>query len=108
MPKQEKTSFSLAVKRFVYKNLSILQIAGWLVLLLAWWLVTNFGLINGHILPTPTKTWNAFIDMKDNDSLWDNILFSVRINIYGYLKCIAAALVVGFAIGLSQQVRQMF
>src|SRR5882724_3332288 len=108
MPKQEKTSFSLAVKRFVYKNLSMLQIAGWLILLLAWWLVTSFGLINNHIMPTPGKTWNAFLDMKENDSLGDNILFSVRINILGYLKCIAAALVVGFAIGLSPQVRKMF
>jgi NitT/TauT family transport system permease protein len=108
MPSQEKTSFSLAVKRFVYKNLSILQITGWLVLLVAWWLVTNFGLINTHIMPTPAKTWNAFVDMKDNDGLWDNILFSVKINLLGYLKCILAALVIGFAIGLSPQVRKMF
>lgn len=108
MPTQDKTSFSLAVKRFVYKNLSLLQIGGWLILLVAWWLVTSFGLINSHIMPTPGKTWNAFLDMKDNDSLWDNILFSVKINLLGYLKCILAALVIGFAIGLSPQVRKMF
>src|SRR5690348_1146941 len=100
-----KITFTLAVKRFVYKNLSLLQIGGWLVLLVAWWLVTSFGLINSHIMPTPGKTWNAFLDMKDNDSLGDNILFSVKINLLGYLKCILAALVIGFAIGLSPKVR---
>jgi NitT/TauT family transport system permease protein len=59
-------------------------------------------------MPTPGKTWNAFVELKDNDSLWDNILFSVKINLIGYLKCIFAALVIGFAIGLSPQVRKMF
>ena len=105
---EDRTSFSLAVKRFVYKNLSLLQITGWLILFAAWWLVTNFNLINTHVMPTPGKTWNAFQDMRANDNLWDNILFSVRINVFGYLKCIAAALVVGFAIGLVPQVRKMF
>jgi NitT/TauT family transport system permease protein len=85
-----------------------LQLTGWLILFAIWFLVTNFGLINTHIMPTPLKTWNAFLEMKEDDSLVDNILFSLRINVVGYLKCIIAALVVGFAIGLSPQVRKMF
>jgi len=59
-------------------------------------------------MPTPQKTWSALTDMKTNDNLFDNILFSVRINIVGYLKCIIAAIVIGFAIGLSPTVRKMF
>jgi NitT/TauT family transport system permease protein len=59
-------------------------------------------------MPTPQKTWNAFLEMKADDDLLTNIWFSVRINIIGYLKCIIAALVVGFAIGLSPKVRRMF
>jgi len=85
-----------------------LQLAGWVILFALWFLVTNLGLINNHVMPTPQKTWAAFTDMLSNDNLGANILFSLRINIVGYVKCIFAALVVGFAIGLSPQVRKMF
>ena len=98
----------ITIKRFLKKNLSLLQLSGWIILFAIWWIVTNLGLINNHVMPTPQKTWNAFLDMKANDDLGSNILFSVRINLFGYLKCIITALVVGFAIGLSPQVRKMF
>jgi NitT/TauT family transport system permease protein len=90
------------------KYLYPLQLSGWVILFVIWYLITNFGLINNHVMPTPQKTFNSFIEMKSDDNLLENILFSLRINIIGYLKCILAALVVGFAIGLSPQVRKMF
>lgn len=90
------------------KYFSLLQLSGWLILFVIWYLVTNFGLINNHVMPTPQKTWHSFLEMKSDDSLVDNILFSLRINVIGYLKCIFAALVVGFGIGLSSTVRKMF
>jgi len=77
----DKDSPGVVIKRFINKNLSLLQISGWLILFALWYLVTNFGLINTHILPTPQKTWNSFLEMKKDDNLWDNILFSVRINL---------------------------
>jgi len=90
------------------KYLWQLQLTGWIVLLAVWYMVTNFGLINNHVMPTPQKTWNSFIEMKSDDDLMANILFSLRINLVGYFKCIVAALIVGFAIGLSPRVRKMF
>ncbi len=90
------------------KYLWVQQFLGWLILVALWYLVTNFGFINTHIMPTPQKTWRSFLEMKSEDNLWGNILFSVRINVVGYLKCIVAALVVGFAIGLFPGVRRMF
>jgi NitT/TauT family transport system permease protein len=90
------------------KYLWQLQLAGWVILLALWYLVTNFGLINNHVMPTPQKTWRSFIEMKSDDDLMANILFSLRINLVGYFKCIVAALIVGFAIGLSPKVRKMF
>src|SRR5690349_1291594 len=103
-----KNSFGVVFQRWIYKNFSLLQLSGWLILFVLWWLVTNFGIINNHVMPTPQKTWSALVDMKQNDDLWNNIWFSVRINVIGYLKCILAALVIGFAIGLSPTVRKMF
>jgi len=108
MSDNNEDSFAVSVKRFVYTHLSLMQLSGWLILFALWWLVTNFGLINNHVMPTPQKTWNAFLDMKVNDNLVSNILFSVRINLVGYVKCILVALIVGFAIGLSPRVRKMF
>lgn len=96
------------VKAFINDNFSPLKILGWVILVAAWFAITNLGLINNHIMPTPQKTWNAFMDMQQNDHLGDNIWFSVKINIIGYLKCIAAALIFGFAIGLFEPVRKMF
>lgn len=85
-----------------------MQLTGWVILFALWWLVTNFGLINTHVMPTPQKTWRSFIEMTTDDNLLSNMLFSIRINVIGYLKCIVAALAVGFAIGLSPRVRKMF
>ncbi len=101
-------SLSISIKRYIWKNFSLLQLSGWLILLAIWFLVTNFGLINNHVMPTPQKTWHAFTEMQQDDHLMDNIWFSLKINIVGYLKCIVAALVFGFAIGLSPVVRKMF
>jgi len=108
MKDKRNESAGITIKRFLKRNLSLLQLSGWIILFAIWWIVTNLGLINNHVMPTPQKTWNAFLDMKANDDLGSNILFSARINLFGYLKCIIAALVVGFAIGLSPQVRKMF
>ena len=90
------------------KYLWQLQLTGWLVLVAVWFIVTNLGLINTHVMPTPQKTWRSFVEMTSDDNLLANIFFSLRINIVGYLKCIIAALIVGFAIGLSPKVRKMF
>ncbi len=106
--KEDQKPSPINIKAFLSKNLSPLQIAGWLIVFALWYLVTNFGLINNHILPTPQKTWSAFLEMKKDDNLWGNILFSVRINVTGYIKSVVAAIIIGFAIGLSPQVRKMF
>jgi NitT/TauT family transport system permease protein len=98
----------VSVKRFFRENVSLLQLSGWIILFIVWYAVTNYGLINNHVLPTPQKTWRSFKEMLEQDNLKDNILFSLRINLIGYLKCIVAALVIGFAIGLNPKIRKMF
>jgi NitT/TauT family transport system permease protein len=102
------TTPGASIKRFFKQYLSVLQILGWLIIFIVWYLITNYGLINSHVLPTPQKTWNAFNEMLKDDALGKNILFSVRINLLGYLKCIIGALVFGFAIGLNEKIRKMF
>src|SRR6266487_3868770 len=93
---------------FTIRNLWVVQLAGWIILFIIWYAVTNFGLINNHVMPTPQKTWGSFIEMQKGDDLVGNIFFSIRINLVGYFKCIIAALIVGFGIGLFPNVRKMF
>ena len=98
----------ISLKRFARENFSLLQLSGWVIIFIIWYIVTNYGLINNHVLPTPQKTLHAFKEMREQDNLMDNILFSLRINLIGYFKCIIGALVVGFAIGLNPKIRKMF
>lgn len=108
MTNSPENKSNIAVKKFFKDHLSLLQIAGWLVIFIIWFLITNFGLINTHVLPTPQKTFNAFRELQKDDNLGQNILFSVRINVIGYLKCIVGAIAFGFAIGLNPTLRKMF
>jgi NitT/TauT family transport system permease protein len=81
---------------------------GWFILTLIWFIITHFEIINPHILPTPKKVFNAFIDLVKNDDLFTNIMFSLKINFLGYFESILFALPVGFALGLSNKTRKMF
>ncbi|MFL5740893.1 MAG: ABC transporter permease [Flavisolibacter sp.] len=108
MASSTESSPGASVRRFIREHLSLLQLLGWVVLFIIWYLITNYRLINTHVLPTPQKTWNAFNELRKDDDLGKNILFSVRINLLGYLKCIVGALLFGFAIGLNPKIRKMF
>lgn len=108
MQQAPENSPLIAIKRFLRQHLSILQLVGWLVLFIIWYLVTNYGVINTHVLPTPQKTYNALKELNKEDNLWQNIWFSVKINLMGYLKCIVGAIIFGFAIGLNPKLRRMF
>lgn len=84
------------------------RLFGWGILLILWALVTNLQIINNHVIPTPQKTWAGFVSMLKDDNLIGNLLFSIRINLLGYLEAIITSLLCGFAIGLSPKMRKMF
>jgi NitT/TauT family transport system permease protein len=108
MQKSLENNPAIELKRFLRQHLSLLQLLGWLIIFIVWYLITNFGLINTHVLPTPQKTYSALKEMNREDNLWGNIWFSVKINLIGYLKCIVGAIFFGFAIGLNPKLRRMF
>lgn len=83
-------------------------VSGWFILIATWYLVTELGIINQHILPGPVKVLQAGNEMGKQDDLIANILFSLKINFAGYAESIFFALPVGFALGLFPTTREMF
>ena len=46
-------------KRITIENM--LTLATIILILLVWFVVTNFGIANSKMVPTPQAVWNAFI-----------------------------------------------
>lgn len=89
-----------------------LRILGILIVFFIWWFVSSTNIINNSILPTPGRTWSSFIGLFDETvkgkSLFQNVLFSIKINMAGYLISVLTALPVGFILGVNKTTRQMF
>jgi len=91
---------------------SFLNVSGWLVLLVAWYIISSLEIVNSHILPSPEKCIDALgkvvSDPNPENNLIDNIWFSIKLNFAGYLEAILFALPFGFALGLFKTTRSMF
>ena len=60
------------------------------------------------LLPTPTRVLAALPELQAEDSLVGNTLYSIKLNLLGYLLALAIALPVGFALGLVPLLRGLF
>lgn len=82
-----------------------LEISGVLLLLLAWQYISNkYG---EAILPSPSQVYSATgemlegsKEMKGQDKLIPNLIYSIKINYWSYLKAAFYAILIGFPIGL--------
>jgi NitT/TauT family transport system permease protein len=91
------------------KKLStIIGVAGFVVLLTLWSLVSGFAMIPHSLLPSPWMVLRSFKELHFEDALVRNMLYSLRLNVLGYIEAIAITLPVGFAIGLFPVLRACF
>lgn len=84
------------------------KILGWFILLAIWFIISNLGIINPRVLPTPQRTLDGLITMYSKDNLITNLFFSIKINLGGYLIAIITSIISGFILGLSAKIRNMF
>lgn len=88
------------------------SLLGWIVLGGIWQLMSSAELVNSHILPSPVDVfiafWSTINSPRPEHRLLPNVLFSLEINLVGYLESILLALPIGFALGLSKIGRGMF
>lgn len=88
------------------KESFIISIIGFVLLMSTWQLVTTYGNISSSILPSP---WAVLLSLGDlwKANLMGNMLFSLKLNISGYLEAVLISLPIGFAMGLVPGVRAL-
>ncbi len=82
------------------KKQIVIEIIGFLSVILCWKLVTDMELISPFILPKPWNVLMSFPDLFLKDNLIANIKFSLMLNFVGCLEAIIISLPVGFILGL--------
>jgi NitT/TauT family transport system permease protein len=87
---------------------TIIGSVGFIVLLVIWSLITGMKLIPHTLLPSPWMVLGSFKELHFEDALVRNTLYSIRLNLLGYLEAVAITLPVGFCIGLFPVLRACF
>jgi len=82
------------------KTRATIEIVGLLSIILVWWAIVASGLVNARLLPNPISVATSFKELLVEDHLIRNLLFSLMLNLLGYIEAIAIALPLGFIIGL--------
>ena len=83
-------------------------VIGLSVLVGIWQLVCSMGLVNKGILPSPLAVIGCLHELYFDDALLNNIIYSIKLNVLGYLEAVAICLPLGFIIGLFPIFREMF
>jgi len=87
---------------------TLIGVGGFITLMLLWVFITQMKWITPKILPSPFKVISAFKELHFQDALVRNTLFSVYLNVMGYLEAIAVSLMAGFLMGLFPLFRSLF
>jgi len=90
------------------KTMLIIEIAGFVVLLGIWGIITSLKLIPESLLPSPWMVITSFKELYIKDSIFTNTLFSIKLNILGYVEAVIIAVLIGFPIGLFPFFRSLF
>lgn len=90
------------------KESLLIQIIGLVVLLVFWQIAVSVFNVPRGILPSPIDVLNSFQELFTKDDLINNLFYSLKINLYGYLEAIAICIPLGFLLGLFPVFREMF
>lgn len=97
-------------KRITIENM--LTLATIILILLVWFFVTNFGIANSKMVPTPQAVWNAFIDIIQNGyknySLLQHLGASMERLFISFFFAALIAVPFGLASGYNSKIRAIF
>ncbi len=87
-------------KELQKRQMAALSIFGFIAIVALWKLaIVAFSIPNG-ILPTPEQVGSSFFELYNNDSIFSNCLYSIKLNVSGYTEAVAVSLPLGYLIGL--------
>jgi len=88
------------------KQSTIIGIVGFILLMTLWQVVTTYGNISSSILPSPLAVIASLGPLYEN-GLVGNALFSLKLNLSGYLEAVVISIPIGFAMGLVPGIRAL-
>lgn len=91
-----------------HKTKVMIQVVGFITLIGLWQLICSVFHVPKGILPSPLSVITSFNELLTEDKLIDNLLYSLKINLYGYLEAILVCIPLGFILGLFPIFREMF
>ena len=81
-------------------TLTAISVGGLFSLLVIWYLISKFEIISPLILPNPIDVILSFGNLYENNHLFANAWFSIKLNWLSYFWAILIAVPLGFFIGL--------
>lgn len=90
------------------REMTIAGIIGGFFLLLLWYLVAITGMVSEKILPNPVDMLCSIPGLFTHHNLIGNVVYTVSLNILGYVIALSIAIPLGFVIGIYPVPRAMF
>jgi len=84
----------------------IIEIVGLAILITIWSIATKF--VPNTLLPSPLSVLFAFKELHYDDALILNAIYSIKLNVLGYIEAVIISIPLGFAIGLFPLFNSMF
>lgn len=91
-----------------WENNVFLATIGGLVLLALWQMLGTMHLLKNGLVPTPLQVMHALPLLWGKYDLLGNTLYSITLNLLGYLEAALIGLPLGFILGLNRTCRSMF
>ena len=78
----------------------IIATIGLISIVVIWQLIITFANIPQQLFPSPISVLNSFQELYDKDRLMTSLMYSCKLNMYGYAEAVALSLPFGYIIGL--------
>ena len=75
--------------------------------IVAWYVVVEYGIVNEIIVPAPGDVWQALIDLLDERFFWMSVQATLTETVYGFALGAGIGLALGAIIGSFTSARQM-